>query len=349
MKKTADRRRVRATVIAAVAILAVAAVALTANPIQSALSGYFIQKSPADLAFRQNIQTLIDTTGKEIRSERSDWFGGLTVAVDCAVYDQLAQKKPERYPLGFCLGKTEVLYTDYMVKELPAMPKDFFIYRQALFEDPLIKRIPYNPEQFDDRYWLQPEWVVPFEEQKVPVMKQYIEDPRYGPVWGVGTWDDKIVKVTKAAVENEDIVATIYAWIEPVPTTAGYLGVGLRKVYPSVIELPSGLPDYNNRFSQDPAISERYLDLKIEPDELLLEPNFPYFHPGYRRMITLTLTVKRDTPEGVYVVGMQPDAPSKQFSEEHRLQDPVNYWDPYGGFARIGSPYQVVVDVKVAS
>ncbi len=327
---------------AGVVIVVVAVIAFTANPIQSGFAGYFTKKSPEEAT----LQIFIYQQDRETKSERSDWFNGLKVTVDCDTYNKIALKSG-KYSVGQCIGQADVLFTDFMVKELPPMPKDFFAFRQALFIDPLIKRIRFDPERFNESYWLQPEWVVPFEDQKIPVMRKRIEDPRYGAVWGVGTWDDKIVKINKPPIADEDITENIYAWIEPVPATQGYLGVGLRKVYPPVAEFVENTGgDYKSSYYQDPVISEKYLDLKIEPQELLLNPNFPYFYPGYRKMIKLTLIVKKDTPAGIYIIGMQPDAPSKKFSEEHRLQDPVNYWDPYGGFARIGSPYQIFVEVN---
>ncbi len=337
--KAQPRTRILAGTILALFVF----LALAAGPIQSSLSGYFVQKT----ATERNLQSIIESQDAEFRSVRGDWFGGLKVIVDCDTYNKIASKSDGRYPAGQCFGSANVLYTDYMVKELPPLPKDFYLVREALFIDPLIKRIPFDVGKYGENYWKQPEWVVPFEEQKVPVIRKYIEDPSYGVVWGVGTWDDKIVKVTKPPVTENDIEETIYAWIEPVPTTTGHLGVGLRKVYPSVAEFSEDNTELKSRYFQSQELAEKYIDLKIEPDELLLEPNFPYFHDGYRAMIKVTLTIKKDTPTGIYLVGMQPDRPSKEFSEKHRAENLAGYWDPYLGFARIGTPYQIFVEVNV--
>ena len=342
MKRKSSRKR--AWIGAAAVIIIIAALAINANPIQSAISGYFVKKNPQEV----NIQTLVDTSGREFRSERGDWFDGLSVEVSCEDYNKIAAKTNGRYT-DQCLGKAQVLYTDYMVKELPQMPKDFFLYTQALFEDPISKRIPYDPEKFGEEYWLQPEWVITFEEQKVGRIMDFINDPRYGVVWGVGTWDDKLIRITKPPIADEDIVTNVYAWIEAVPTTQGYLGVGLRKTYPSVAEFAQNVgldAEPNRKYYQSPSIAEQYIDLKIDREEVLLEPNFPYFYPGYRIMLNLTLTIKKDTPQGIYLIGVQPDRPSREFSDSHRLADPENYWDPYLGFARIGEPYQIFIEVN---
>lgn len=70
-------------------------------------------------------------------------------------------------------------------------------------------------------------------------------------------------------------------------------------------------------FSETIENPEQFFDLQISPDEFLLEPTFPKYYRNWAKKITITGTIKSNTPKGSYTITVNPVTPS---------QNKINEW-----------------------
>ncbi len=227
--------------------------------------------------------------------------------------------------------KTNTTRPDYlpevMYKELPPFPPDFYKIRTLVWAG-MIKDL----SKIGEEYWKQPEWFPKFEKIGVPLLQNPPEN-RWG-AYGISSYPSD-------AVGNINIGDSLdfYFYIRSSYLVETYQGLRLVTKYPQKAEITTGqkFPDGNSKILQDPKEVAQYFDVKTEPSEFILTPNFPLFTYNGTRRIKVTITPKPGTPEGDYAIGIDIAKPS----EENRNKWLMKYLNLYvdGGMTQIDRPY----------
>lgn len=62
--------------------------------------------------------------------------------------------------------------------------------------------------------------------------------------------------------------------------------------------------------------SEEFFDVEVTPNLMTMNPTFPVFEDGWVRKIEITLTAKKDIPEGEYNINLRATGPTPEYSRE---------------------------------
>jgi len=190
--------------------------------------------------------------------------------------------------------------------KLPAFPTDFYEKRV------LVQYGKLDFQDFGPEYWKQPEWYPNFEGPGVQMMQNPSLD-RWG-AWGYGVYPSDMLVVTDQGTE---FTATTYIYTSWLVET--YQGTGFQTAYPT--DMPVPYEEMGFRVIQDPKEAKNYFEVSYEPTEVLLEPAFPIFEPGWTQKVLVHVKVKPDAKPGNYVIGVDPGpvpaALEKQWFNEH--------------------------------
>ena len=198
-----------------------------------------------------------------------------------------AQYQPDRqYGYGNFQGKQFII--SEVFKELPTLPNDFWKAKSQVMEG---RSTAQTLCDLYTEYYVQPEFYRDgFLGVGLNVLKN--PDPTHWTPEGYGTYPHEIEAYTFA---GEDItVCTFFHTSFGVET---YQGFTLVPVYPSTTMFDGKSIPINS------SASERYVSISIEPNVLLLEPAYLIFREGWTRKIRMQISVRNDTPPGIYSVG----------------------------------------------
>lgn len=248
---------------------------------------------------------------------------------------------------------------------LPKMPDDFRQI-QLMWEQGIIRD---DPERINSSYWKQPEWFPLYSDNFVPTVEMIGRENRL-PIWSLGIFDSQIYNrinqewLSSASsipetsgrgelVINDDSVAIKHRfWVRAAPGAAKMYGVGLYPSYPASAYLKGnsevGIP--NDTVEQDPAITQRYFKVSAyekesNSSEFNLGVYWPKLEPDYVKEVEVTVEIDKDTPKGMYIVGIDMAAPSKAYQEEQSLKYLLRYTDPSIGMSRSPSEFRLFIEV----
>lgn len=248
---------------------------------------------------------------------------------------------------------------------LPTMPSDFnqikLMWTQQIIGD--------DPVRINSSYWEQPEWFPMYTESFLPTLQEIAKDNRL-PIWSLGIFDSQIYRginqdwlkntteIPKAGyyegaeIKDQSIVVKNRFWMRAAPGAVKIYGVGLSDVYPSQAyfrgNVVIGLP--NETVIQDSETTKKYIKISaVEDQSGATEFNFgtywPKLSPDYIKQIDVTTEISKDTPKGLYVVGIDAGAPSKDYQEEQSLKYLLLYTDPNIGMFRGPSEFRLFIEV----
>jgi hypothetical protein len=248
---------------------------------------------------------------------------------------------------------------------LPAMPEDFrqiqLMWDQGIIRD--------DPERINSSYWKQPEWFPLYSQNFVPTVNMIADQNRL-PIWSLGVFDSQIYNrinqdwLSNASsipetsgrgtleIENNSIIIEHRFWVRAAPGAAKMYGVGLYPSYPGSAYLKGneGLGIPNETLNQDPENTKKYFKVSaIEKESGSTEFNLGVYWPklesDYVKEVEVSVEVQKNTPKGIYIVGVDMAAPSKNYQEEQSLKYLLRYTDPSIGMSRSPSEFRLFIDV----
>jgi hypothetical protein len=86
-------------------------------------------------------------------------------------------------------------------------------------------------------------------------------------------------------------------------------------------------------------------DTESGKSEFNLGTYWPKLSPDYLKEIELTTEISKDTPKGIYVVGVDMGAPSREYQQEQSLKYLLSYTDPNIGMYRGPSEFRLFIEV----
>lgn len=218
-------------------------------------------------------------------------------------------------------------------KNLPAFPEDFYVI-DALF---YIGKIT-DYVNLEEKYWKQPEFYPTFEANLDKIQNPSL-DRFYA--FGYGAYPGDIGVGVKPG--DEFTVATFFysSWL-----VETWQGMKMQHFYPVQTGVPkSDLNGTQFTVIQDPDAVKDYFDISFEPVVFLLGPSSTIFDYNWTQKILVHVKVSPDTPEGRYVIGVNPVAPPREYSNQWTMQYRLKYADASAGV--VGRPFfQIVVDVS---
>lgn len=199
---------------------------------------------------------------------------------------------------------------DYLPEEmfnrLPTFPEDFYQVRELILSGEII-----DLGSLSDEYWLQPEFFPQFEETGLPLLQNPPKD-RWG-AYGVIVYPGDSISTI---VPGESI--DLYFFIKSGYLVETYQGISLEAVYPESVNVEPGLelPDGSKQIDQNSSEVKELFDVKISPDIFVLESNYPVYNLGGTQRIRVTVQVLEETPEGIYVVGIDTGTVPEEYEQE---------------------------------
>jgi len=234
-------------------------------------------------------------------------------------------------------AKLKTTRPDYLpsvvYQNLPLFPKDFYEI-DALVE---LGRLT-DLVSLEDKYWKQPEFYPTFESNIAD-----IQNPNINRLYafGYGAYPGDIGVDVKPG--SDFTVATFFysSWL-----VETWQGMRMQEFYPVQTGVPT--QDLNGtKFSviQDPDVVKTYFNVSFEPSVFLLGPSSPIFDYNWTQKVLVHIKVSPDTPKGRYVIGVNPVAPPKEYSDRWLMKYRLKYTDASAGV--VGRPFfQLVVDVS---
>jgi hypothetical protein len=242
---------------------------------------------------------------------------------------------------------------------LPPKPSDFD-QMNLMFKTGVIRD---NPERINQSYWMQPEWFPRYSEAFLPAV-QKVYDEKSIVIWSLGVYESQLFRVINkdwldnptapasagsgiVQVNNDSIVVQHRFWLRAAPGATQMFGVGLRVVYPNTTNMKEGFISNNTEtIIQDPQVTEKYINASFEgPAEFTLGTYFPKLNPDYIRQIWVDVEISKNTPKGMYVVGVDASAPSKDYQEEQSYTYGLTYTDPNIGMFRGPAEFRLFIQV----
>jgi hypothetical protein len=248
---------------------------------------------------------------------------------------------------------------------LPAKPSDFaqvqLMWQQGIIRD--------DPERMNASYWKQPEWFPLYSENFVPTIETIVRENRLA-VWSLGIFDSQIYnRINQDWLKNatttpttsgfgvleikgDSIVIRHRFWLRAAPGASKIYGVGIYPIYPGTSYLKGndalGIP--NETVQQDPALTESYMKISaVENETGATEFNmgtyFPQLSYDYVREIEVTTEIQKNTPKGLYVIGIDASGPSREYQEQQSLKYLLSYTDPSIGMFRGPSEFRLFIEV----
>ena len=91
------------------------------------------------------------------------------------------------------------------------------------------------------------------------------------------------------------------------------------------------------------AEKDRFFDVSLNPDIILLEPAYPVFGKDWAQKILITVT-PHQPPPGTYLIGIAPTSPPGEFSQKWSSQ--YEKYTEGGGVFGVGRPlFQIILDI----
>lgn len=248
---------------------------------------------------------------------------------------------------------------------LPPMPSDFNVI-QLMWKQGIIRD---DPDRINSSYWKQPEWFPNYGETFLPTLKFVAESNRMA-IWSLGIFDAQIYRgISQEWLKNASEIPNTFGhgeleikensiivkhrfWLRAAPSAAKIYGVGLSTVYPGetylIGNLAIGIP--NETIKQDPEITKKYIKASaVERDSDATEFNlgtyWPKLSPDYVKEIEVAAEIQKDIPKGMYVVGVDAGAPSREYQEEQSLKYLLTYTDPNIGMFRGPSEFRLFIEI----
>lgn len=221
------------------------------------------------------------------------------------------QWQPKRgYGYGNMSG--QVYLIDEIFKKLPPLPEDMYKYRYQLLIGGMDS---YTLCNIEPKYYLQPEFYAQnFEE--IGVKKyQNIALNKNRPQ-GYRTYPHQMETYTQAGSEFK--LCTLFSTEFGVQ---GYQGFEIIPEYPSTTMV--GKKQYNA--TQD---AQKYIEIVLEPTDVLIEPTYVFFEMGWATKINMTVRVKPEAPNGVYIIGWDVVRPRIEKSIEWKELYGPDYFTP---------------------
>ncbi len=234
-------------------------------------------------------------------------------------------------------AKQKITRPDYLpavvYKNLPPFPEDFYTIDLLIFLGRITDII-----DLDEKYWKQPEFYPGFEDNI-----NLIANPERGRFYGIGYGAYPGDIGAEAGPGDDFTVASFFhtSWL-----VETYQGMQMNVVYPSDTNVPSqNLEGNQASVKQDPEVVKNYFEVTATPDIFLLEPANPIFGSNWAQKVLVHVKIKEDTPKGIYVIGINPTTPPKEYGQKWTKQYLTKYVDASAGV--IGRPFvRIIVDVK---
>jgi hypothetical protein len=186
-------------------------------------------------------------------------------------------------------------------KNLPPIPADFYKYKASILQGQM------DGEQLCDvaiEYYVQPEFYANgFTEAGLRFYKS--PDPTHWNPEGYGTFPHEMEGIYKAGQTIH--VCTFFHTSWGVET---YQGFSLHPVYPATVT-EGGKEALVNSTS-----SGRYIEMDIQPKDILVEPAYLIFKSGWTKKVEMTVYIRNDTPEGLYAIGFDVGRASLEKTQE---------------------------------
>ena len=216
-----------------------------------------------------------------------------------------------------------------MFCQLPPRPKDYDRWK-VLYQHGKINNLRDVPTDV----WSQPD-ISPNWNGQILKLLQNPDPNRFGAGYAPQIDYADVGTTVKPGEETQ-----VNFIVRNVATTIFWIGMKMEPVYPKM-----GSIDYQDihiKTIQDPEVAKKCFDIEITPQEFALAPSFPVFvwddqnQAYYARMINVKIKANPDCPKGHYVLGINPTAPSKKFSDEYMLKTYkgsriLNKYSPIGG------------------
>ena len=195
---------------------------------------------------------------------------------------------------------------------LPPYPSNFrdiwFAVRYGLIS----KLENFSTEYPDEYYWKQPEFYdTTFRDQCM----QYYTYLKWGQkqkvrfnIAGSGPYPGDVI--VRNVTKGEE-VEVITFWHDGC-AVAKYQLFKLIPEYPKTVKARLG----DLVINQDPLIAQKCFEVTIEPQHLLLEPNFPQFMYNWTQKVKAKIRVKNSCPSGWYAISIIPSEPDQHLREE---------------------------------
>jgi len=223
-----------------------------------------------------------------------------------------------------------------MFCQLPDKNKDFEEY-MVLYEHGKIKDL----ESIPLNVWVQPEFSSTWNGQVLKLL-QYPEPNRIGGGAKLPRTDNADAGITLSPGDT----GRVNFIIRNSPLSIFFLGMQLEENYPAYQSLH--YEDINIETTQDPDQARECFDVAITPNEFALAPSFPQivytedYH--YAEMIKVKIKVNEDCPSGKYVLGVDPKAPSSEFSDnyfgkEYNGKKILTKYSEVGGYLALDRPF----------
>lgn len=232
----------------------------------------------------------------------------------------------------YCLGT--ICIQPEVFESLPDYPTDF-IEIDLLIEHSKIPILENFTEGVpDENYYQQPEFYPTWESKGT---EDFLSPtPGYFAMKGLGAYPgDMVIKPVKA---GQDLIAITFfhsGW-----GVIKWQGMGLEIIYPSEGSTEMG----RFRVSQYPSKVKDYFDVKVEPRNILLEPSYPVFYPGWTQKVKFDIHINENTPPGKYLIGISAGSPPPELSAKWLKELRLRYTE--GGIAGIGrANYQIFIEV----
>lgn len=248
---------------------------------------------------------------------------------------------------------------------LPPMPSDFkvvkLMWQQGIIRD--------DPNRINDSYWKQPEWWPLYAENFLSTIK-YVAESNRMPVWSLGVFNSQIYRAInqewlknasnipettghgELEIRENSLVIKHRFWLRAAPGTVKIYGVRISADYPPEANLLgiTALSIPNETVKQDPEIAKKYIKVTaVERDSGEIEFNFgtywPKLSPEYIKEIELTAEIDKNTPKGMYMVGVNVGAPSREYQEQQSLKYLLAYTDPNIGMYRGPTKFVLFIEV----
>ena len=247
---------------------------------------------------------------------------------------------------------------------LPSKPSDFDQVKY-MWEMGIIRDVE---DRINISYWKQPEWFPRYEEGFVKVLEGLATSNRL-PIWSVGIYDAQIYRqINKEWLENptmpttsgygileiknDSVVIKHRFWVRASVGSLRWFGVSLGTVYPSN-SLLLGSAKWKldkQQVTQDPELAKKYISIDMAESEtggkeFNLGFYWPKLMPDYQRQVDVTVEIKKDTPKGFYIVGVEVGGPSREYQIEQSWKYGLAYTDPNIGMFVNPGKFELFIEI----
>ncbi len=211
----------------------------------------------------------------------------------------------EEGPAGPGITERPDYLNETVFEQLPPFPRDLYKLRNQIKYGEFWDMAAIEPE-----YYKQPEFYPNFESVGIPL----IQTPSGTSYAGFGAYPADVQVITFPGDTIELATFFTAAW-----GVQAWQGIGLT----------SSVADANGE-------EVDYISVDVEPDAILLGPNYPVFTYEWAQKVSVVLNVEDDAPQGVYTVGVTNAPVPSDKSEE--------WEDEYGGLYSEGGMFQTGLD-----